>query len=398
MRRTEQKWILDALIAKAGIDVLHPESRALFEKLGYEHTDAEEVFSRIKCTDMVTKSWAQVAKEVERKARWHEALGHALTARDCYLRAALLYGRAQYSIFRDTEEKAALHGKMVSCYRKVMEYTPTPVERVEVPFQGKTLYGVLHLPRATGKVPCILLIPGMDMFKEDWHLTAQSHILSRGMAALALDGPGQGESLLRGLKVTLNNYEEAGKAVVDYLVSRPEIDGDRVVLLGTSMGSYWGPRVAAYDSRIKACATSMGCYGSKHIIFNVAQPSFKRNYMYMAGIEREEEFDRMADLMILDDIAPKLTCPLLMVHGEYDELNPLQDALDCYARVRAPKEIWVAEDQFHPLGKVAPELFPSIIDWLQDRLEGKSMPRERQVWIRRNGEYREGMVREPLIE
>lgn len=55
------------------------------------------------------------------------------------------------------------------CYKRVIERNPIPIDRIEIPFEGKTLYGILHLPGLSGKFPVVLLGPGMDMFKEDWH-------------------------------------------------------------------------------------------------------------------------------------------------------------------------------------------------------------------------------------
>ncbi len=222
------------------------------------------------------------------------------------------------------------------------------------------------------------------------------YVIPRGWAAFAMDGPSQGETLLRGLKVTLNNYERAASTVIDWLSERPEVDAERLVLLGTSMGSYWGTRIAGSDHRLKAVATTMACYGPKTIIFNHAQPNFKDNYMYMAGIEDEAEFDRYAEQMVVDDFAPKITCPFLMVQGEFDELTTLEDTLEVYKMVHSPKEIWVFDWEFHPLGPVSIEFLTAALDWLAAGLEGKyDIGYAREVFITRNGHYLEGSAEPP---
>jgi len=71
----------------------------------------------------------------------------------------------------------------------------------------------------------------------------------RGHEFFAIDGPGQGESLARKIWVDEENYGRAGKAAIDYLVKRPEVDPDRIGIHGISMGSYWGPLIAIHDSR-----------------------------------------------------------------------------------------------------------------------------------------------------
>lgn len=101
--------------------------------------------------------------------------------------------------------------------------------------------------------------------------------------------------------------------------------------------------------------------------------------MYMAGIHDEDAFDEMAARMTLDGWAEQITCPTLMVTGEYDPLSPLDQAYQVYEKVSGPKEIWVVEDAFHPLrneehfARINPDTF--LADWLRDAFSGKA-PRE----------------------
>ena len=48
------------------------------------------------------------------------------------------------------------------------------------------------------------------------------------MAVLAIDGPGQYEAPMIGLYFSVENWMAAGKALVDWLVARPEIDPERI--------------------------------------------------------------------------------------------------------------------------------------------------------------------------
>jgi dienelactone hydrolase len=104
----------------------------------------------------------------------------------------------------------------------------------------------------------------MDMTKELYPDPSENHFVERGMNILCMDGPGQGESNLRKTRVTADNYERAASAVVSYLSNRPEVDPDRKGVVGISMGSYWGCRLATMDSRVKALATGAACHGGKN--------------------------------------------------------------------------------------------------------------------------------------
>ena len=110
-----------------------------------------------------------------------------------------------------------------------------------------------------GKWPAVLFLGGADAYAEEIYFGGKQ-MLERGWAMLLVDTPGRGSSIyLKGIK-TRPDYEVPGKACIDYLVSRPEVDPNRVALLGISMAGYYAPRVAAFEKRIKALIAWSGCY------------------------------------------------------------------------------------------------------------------------------------------
>jgi dipeptidyl aminopeptidase/acylaminoacyl peptidase len=78
----------------------------------------------------------------------------------------------------------------------------------------------------------------MDSFKESLVFLSNDRWLSRGVAVLAIDGPGQYESPLLGLYVSMQNWMQTGPALVDWLLKRPEIDPKKIGLTGGSFGSF----------------------------------------------------------------------------------------------------------------------------------------------------------------
>ena len=401
MTREAEKWTMDALLRLGGWDVLHPEGTPYWETLGYDHVDIERVFEQARSGDTMVKAWSRIGEQALAKARRAEDRGFVMSAKRLYLRAALLLGRAQYSIYADSPLKVAYHAKMVKCFEKSVGMEHDRVERVKIPFDGKIVYGVLHLPQHVDTpMPAVMLMPGMDMIKEEWTRLSLQAFLPRGLATLAIDGPGQGETLMRGLKVTIDNYERAAQAAFEHLMQRPEIDEKRIGMLGVSMGSYWGTRFAAYEPRLAACATGLGCYGGKHIIFHQAQPNFRANFKYMSGIYDDEAFDRMAEQMVVSgEMAEKIKCPILFAHAEFDELDDLNETLEVYDHVKAPKEIWVFENQFHPLGGVADELYLSFVDWLEMNLAREPLARgtDQRLFVQIDGQAIEGEARPPWM-
>jgi pimeloyl-ACP methyl ester carboxylesterase len=362
-RRDNQQWMLDWIIKTTG----------RVQNFAYDN----------RVVPPEVKSYAQIHRVVDKHARHviaiaeaAEKAGHTETAGELYWAASEHYREAQHTIFEDDNpEKIYLHGMLLKCFDKVMAYADHPIERVEIPFEGNYIQGVLHMLPGRPKAPTVVFCPGMDMTKEAFIDALHHPFVNRGLNCLHLDGPGQGTSNIRKIRVTLDNYERAGSAAIDFLSERPEVDADKIAVSGFSMGSYWGMRLAALDKRVKAVATAAACYGPKTAIFEQASPRFKQVFMYMAGIHDEDEFDEFASQMVLDDVADKVTCPALQVTGEYDPLAPLETVLPIYEKVPTPKELWVIENDFHNprnrpnFGGI--DFFGFLADWINDALAGK---------------------------
>lgn len=387
--RKGQRWILDAFIGQGGFDVLHPEAGAALEEFGYNSTDFKRVFARVKSTSQIAGAWSAVAREVEGRAQYWKSRGANRAALGLYERAALLYGRTHYSFYGDDPRRLRYLDKLVQTFQQVIELTPHAVSRVVLPFEGKQLHGLFEHGHDAVKQPCVICLPGMDMFKEDWHVVMRERIVPRGWVGFSMDGPGQGESLTRGLKMTIDNYDRALTSVIDWLGTQPQVDPNRIVLIGSSMGSWWGARAAAVEPRLKAVVGNMAALGDK--LVESAQPSFLANLSFMSGIGDVEELFKFIAAMSLNDIAPKVKVPYLVVAGENDELTTLESTQAIYKRFGGPKEMWTYQQEFHPIGPTCDEWLDASLDWLEQAMRGEFAPgHQRQVFITKDGQYLEG--------
>jgi pimeloyl-ACP methyl ester carboxylesterase len=377
-RRDGQQWLLDWMVKTTG----RVQNFAYDERL---------LPPEVKSYRMIPRVFGRRARNLEELARRAETAGHLETARELFWRAADTYREAQHAIFEDDNpEKIYLHGKLLECYDKVIQYASYPIELVEIPFEGTFIQALFHMVPGASRLPTILFCPGMDMTKEKFLSPLRHPFVERGLNCLQIDGPGQGTSNMRKIRVGVDTYERAASAAIDFLSGRPEVDSKRIGVSGYSMGSYWGMRVAAVDPRVGAVATAAACYGPKTAIFEEASPRFKQVFMYMAGIDNEDEFDALAAQMTLDAHAPRITCPSLMVAGEYDPLAHLEDVEAVFERIPGPKELWVVEDDFHMpqfidnFGGI--DIFGYLADWLLDALNGR-LPADmsRRVLVRKGG-------------
>jgi dipeptidyl aminopeptidase/acylaminoacyl peptidase len=341
--------------------------------MGYKYVDLMHATTGAKSAGLLLKGLCRVGEARLAAGAIAEANGNLLTARDEYHRAAKCFSRAQWMIFDDTSEKRALHAKCLSAYEKIISFNPYPMEKVAIDFEDGTLFAVLHLPPDVDDVPCVLFCPGLDMIKEDYPNVERNSFVERGIAVLSFDGPGHGETRLNGgLRWRIgsegDNYGAAATALVDYLAARPEIDVSRIGVFGISQGSYWAPVMAASEPRLRACACMMGSFYEQG--FDVGQPTFKENFMYMTGAETEVEAEALVPYVTLDGVESEIRCPLLVLHGEMDELTPEEDARRFIDRAvnAESRELHIFENEFHPLGGVSPEAFTRVADWLHDQL------------------------------
>jgi dienelactone hydrolase len=385
-RFSEQRWALDNIIRANGIDWDQPRSLYLSAPCGVEASaDFAAIRARVQKMADIGPAFESTAKRREAKAREAEADGNKVTARDNWFMAAILYGAAEWPYDDFTDQHLALHKKKRECYTNYARLADHKVEAVSIPFKGKSIPGWFHLPPnyAGDKVPVVISIPGMDSFKETGVALANDRWLSRGVAVLAIDGPGQYEAPLLGVYVSMQNWIDAGPAVVDWLLRYPEIDGNKIGASGTSFGSFFGTIMAANEPRIAATAVSATCLEPGcHTIFEEASPTFKKRFMWMSNFTDEAKFDEFVKTLTWEGHAEKIRKPYLVVAGEADELSPLEYTERMIGSMTGPRQLVVYADSRHSVGNVPSANlgpFPPtlIADWLVARLNGKPMTSER---------------------
>ena len=364
LRRDRQQWMFDYLVKETG-RVFHWDE------------DGRDTPSSVRSHAQISKHFGRLGQRLERIAAEEEAAGHTETAMEFYFSAASRFAAGQHPVLETNDEKRYLHGRSLANFDKVIEYAPYPIERVEVPWEGVEIQCNLHLLPGKPKAPVVILIPGCDMTKEMFPDPLVNHAHRRGMHLLVMDGPGQGTSNLRNIKVTADNYERAVSGVVDYLETREEVDREAITVWGLSMGSFWALQVAAMgDSRIKAVAGPWASYIDKYWILDTFSPRYKQLFGYLTGAGSEEELDAIVGEMKVEGREADIRCPVLLTVGEYDARSPVELIYDFYEKITAPKELWVYEDTYHmtklfpaDMARVDSHMFS--IDWLRDALAGK---------------------------
>jgi alpha-beta hydrolase superfamily lysophospholipase len=287
--------------------------------------------------------WCALGAKLEHVADVHEAAGRTLTAGNYYLRAGMYYFTGERFI-APGDHKREVGRKAIECQTKGILRRHPHVEKVEVPYEGTTLPAFwMRAPGVSGRAPTVVLFDGLDNCKEMSVLFAGLEFAKHGFHTLAIDGPGQGESMrLRGIN-SRYDYEVAGTAAYNYVTERAEVDPKKVVVMGYSFGGYYAPRVAAFEKRYAGCVA----FGAMHWnmeewvdgirraarsdVKSSAQSHFQVPWVF--GARDLDHAVEMAKQFNLHDVARDIKCAFLVVHGEDDRIVPLDSAQKLYDAV-----------------------------------------------------------------
>jgi 2,6-dihydroxypseudooxynicotine hydrolase len=338
---------------------------ARFVANGVVLTDFEEVTSSIDRWDDWCRAWSD-------RARVHEALGREalaarrfLTAGEHLQRAGLYYHFGKFLFVHDLAQMKAAHKKAVECRRLALPHLRPPGERVEIPYEGKSLAAILRKPGDIERPPVVMMASGLDSTKEEMN-SYEEPFLARGMATLAFDGPGQGEAeydfAIRG------DYEAAASAVLDWIETRRDLDGSRTGMSGVSLGGYYAPRAAAFEKRIKACLALGGPYDWGDAWDGLPELTREAFRVRAHCASEREARHKAATLSLKDGVAQRITCPLFVMNGRLDRIVPAADAERLAREASGPVTLLIIEDGNHIANNRAYRWRPAAADWMADRL------------------------------
>jgi dipeptidyl aminopeptidase/acylaminoacyl peptidase len=295
------------------------------------------------------EEWERMAQAVEQRADAAEAAGHRMSAGHLYLRAGMYYFTAERFV-EPGAYKRELGRKSLDCQAKGLLRRYPNIERVEVPYEGgRTLPAwFLKSTEAQGPAPAVVVFNGMDNCKEMSVLFNGLEFAARGWHTLAIDGPGQGESLRLRELYARHDYEAAGTPAYDWVAARPEVDANKVVVMGYSFGGYYAGRIAAKEPRYAAGVAFAALHWDLHAWQQAIRqrqeadpkstPQSTFHFRWIMGCDTADAAIEKARLFSLRDIAQDITMPFLIVHGEHDRVVPVASAHRLYEALGSPRK------------------------------------------------------------
>jgi dipeptidyl aminopeptidase/acylaminoacyl peptidase len=338
---------------------------ARFTANGTDYGDFIATMSRITRWDDWCREWGNTALRYEGLAASAEDAGHHETAAGAWQRAALAWHWGKFVFVDHPDEQRAAHERTVACYRRAAAALSPPAELVRIPYGDTSLPAYLRVPGASARTPVVLMLPGLDSTKEELQATAE-YMLARGLATLAVDGPGQGESEYD-LPIE-PGYEKVATAAVDYLATRAEVDPGRVGVFGVSLGGYYAARAAACEPRVTATVALAGPYRFD-LDWDNLPPQTRVTFQIRSGASTEAQARKRAGLLTLEKAASRITGPLLVVGGAKDRLVPAYHAERLAAQAPGA-ELVIYPDGSHGVTNHAYESRSRMADWLAAQLNG----------------------------
>jgi dipeptidyl aminopeptidase/acylaminoacyl peptidase len=247
-------------------------------------------------------------------------------------------------------------------------------KEIRLKADGLELAGELHIPSREKVHPALCICHGIPAVPHDptdkgYTLLAQ-RFCHAGFITLIFNFRGTGKS--EG-NLDILGWTRDLQAALDFLYSLEQTDKARMCLLGFSGGAAVSVYTAARDSRVSSVVTC-ACPADFRSLSQRETPLETIQRFRQIGAIRDEDFppsieewqrgfDIVSPIKWIDKISPR---PLLLVHGDADELIPLEHVHRLYQKAKEPKELKIIPGAKHKmrLEKAATDL---VLDWLEAR-------------------------------
>lgn len=327
---------------------------------GLTHADAIELRGRVSAGEEWREAALSIAEDLQ--AQLHER-STSLSRINILYRSSAMLRMAQVMMIEDTDERRAIFCEAARLFALAAGLQSNPV-RCEV----TTRHGILVSWRYcsdTDPVGIALVIGGIEGWAMDF--AELSRWLSlRGVEAWALDGPGQGESRFLHGHYLNAHWREAYEDVISYVRElRPDVP---LAVVGSSVGGTLALEIAAHDPRVDICVSNGGPI-SGNTILGRQEAKVPKKQMMCGPQSSSHDADAIWSGIDVRNIGARVTCPVLIVHGQRDPLISDQEVQEIYSCLASSdKHMITFSDGDHCIYNHADDKHIVMTDWISVKL------------------------------
>jgi dienelactone hydrolase len=221
--------------------------------------------------------------------------------------------------------------------------SPTP--------ENNTVYAEYYRPKGTGPFPAVIVLDITGGNQELSRFIARSlaqNKIAGLFVQMAYYGPRRPPgSKLRLLSTNVPHTMAAiRQTVLDcrcaaaWLAGRPELDGQRIGIMGTSLGSFIATLTAEMDPRFSRVAILLGGGGLVDAFYDHPQAAPYRKMWEALGGTKEKVKQAFAPVDPLTEAANLKNRSVLMIAAKRDEIVPPSAAVRLWEAMGKPKIVW----------------------------------------------------------
>jgi pimeloyl-ACP methyl ester carboxylesterase len=347
-----------------------PQTRSILANLGLDPVLTRAIAARMRSLKMWRPIWEDLAVPHLRAVEAALARGDANAAvraiNTTLTMLGLAYSGDGFYIYTPLPERRRILPVQRRLYQQLREIKNDRVERIAIPHARGVTHGLFHLPHhAEGRIPALLVIHPLAGDKDDYDVTV-APFREAGYATLTIDLPAHGENF-DGPRLQPDD-EQTAVAALEVLAARPEVDAERLGVMGGSMGAFFSLRTAAASPRVKACVA----YASPFDIglgIRKSVRGIRQSFAWVIGARTYRETLQKARPFALYDALHKIRCPVLVAHGTRDHICDFTASYEIARRLTAPVTVHPLVGADHEAAQPsAPHIAAPAIEWLKQHL------------------------------
>lgn len=244
--------------------------------------------------------------------------------------------------------------------------------------ENQQIVGILHLPRIK-KAPLIIMVHGWSGHRlgarNAFFVKFAREFQKNDFAVLRFDFRGSGDSAGKFEDQTTTSMLSDLDVVTNQISRFPEIDKNKIALIGYSQGGYISVLKAIKDNRIKCLVLWAGRISEyKDFSSKACQEEINRKGFILVG-DYKVTLKYLTDSMkyhLLDSMR-NFKVPICLIYGEADQIVRVSEGFKIFKRARGPKQLKILKDLNHIFSgeENQKEVLKISLTWLNRYLKDK---------------------------